>query len=270
MGLPHLIEELRALVEARPIPIDKGRVKKLARDAAQGLKKSLRFRTMDDPLFQTRGFNANRWGYHVGVYSTTDVRGQKVNVPVDVTAGEPETWMGPRYYVKGGSVTSRYSGSGKGYGSKIGMKLSINYQRTPNELLQNLKAVEKEMYSVLIHEVTHLRDLLTHSPAKAGAPSADYHNKPAEVRAFMQQIVDEVLHYAHELGQDDGGWLFTGRLTTDFIENAMEKSGTWERVRRDLTPKNEKLIIKAVTRALGDEWPKLQKLYPDDPWDEEG
>jgi hypothetical protein len=262
--LPHLIAELRAIVEARPIPIDKGKVKKLAHDAAQGLKKNLRFRTMDDPLFQTRGFNANRWGYHVGVYETKDVRGQPVNVPVEVDAKEPETWRGPRRFVTGGSVTSRYHGSGRGYGSKLGMGLSINYQRTPNELLQNLSAVEQEMYSVLIHEVTHLRDLLTHTPAKAGAGSADYHNKPAEVRAFMQQIVDEVLAYVHELGRDDGGWLFTGHPTAYFVDSALDKSGTWERIRRDLTKPNEKLILKAVTRALSDEWPKLQKLYPDD------
>jgi hypothetical protein len=264
--LSHLLAELRSIVEARPIPIDKGKVQKLAHDAATGLKKHLKFRPgdMDGPMFSARGFNANRWGYHVGVYSTTDVMGNPVNVPVDVDASEPETWVGPRHYVKGGSVTSRHHGSGKGYGSKIGMTLSINYQRTPNELLQNTKAVEQELYSVLIHEVTHLRDLLKHTPARAGAGSADYHNKPSEVRAFMQQIVDEVLSYVHKLGRDDGGWLFTGRLSSDFVDSVLDKSGTWERIRRDLTKPNEKLILKAVTRSLSDEWPKLRKLYPDE------
>jgi len=263
--LAHLVAELRSLVEARPIPIDKGKVKKLAREAAQGLKKNLRFRDMDEPLFQNRGFNANRWGYNIGVYETKDVRGQPVNVPVEVDAKEPETWRGPRQYVTGGAVMSRYHGSGRGYGSKIGMRLSINYQRTPNELLQNLKAVEQEMYSVLIHEVTHLRDLLTHTPAKAGGDSGeDYHNKPAEVRAFMQQIVDEVIAYVHELGRDDGGWLFAGSPTADFVDSTLDKSPTWDRIRRDLNKKNEKLILKAVSQALSREWPKLQKLYPDD------
>jgi len=264
--LTELVAELRTLIEARPIPIDKGKIKKLARDTAKGLPKHLKFRPgdMDGSMFSARGFNANRWGYEVGVYSTKDVRGNPVNVPVSIVASEPETWVGPRQWITGGSVTSRYHGSGKGYGSKMQMTVSINYQRSPNDIIANLPAVEKELYSVLIHEVTHLRDLLKHSPAKAGAGSAGYHNKPSEVRAFMQQIVDEVLSYIHELGRDDGGWLFGGPLSSDFAMTAMENSPTWERIRRDLNKKNEKLIIKAVARALSDEWPKLRKLYPDD------
>ena len=86
----------------------------------------------------------------------------------------------------------------------------------------------------------------------------------------MQQIADEVLEDAHKQGADDGGWLFTGTgPSQDFMDSLLRNSGTWERVRGTLTPANQKLVLRGVTRALQDEWPKLQRAYPDDPIDDD-
>jgi hypothetical protein len=253
---------------ARPISIDKGQAKKLAQKAARELPKYLKFRPddMSGPLSQARGYRAT-WGFFVGTYQTTDVMGNPVNVEVEVRAKAPKTWRGPRYWVTGGSVRSHYQagpkGKAVGYGSKIGFRLSINSERSPQDLIDHLSDVEKELYSVIIHEATHLRDLLTHTPAAEEPGAKEYYNKPSEVRAFMQQIVDEVLEYLHERGKDEGGWFFYG-LDRDFVESALDKSDTWDRIRRELTPQNERLILKGVIRSIQDEWSTFKRLYPDD------
>lgn len=81
----------------------------------------------------------------------------------------------------------------------------------------------------------------------------------------MRQISDEVIDYAHAVGRDDPFFL---DLSTRFIENGLDRSKTWERVRKELTEPNRRLILRGVTRALQDEWPKLQELYPqeDEDW----
>lgn len=261
---------------ARPIPVDKAQLQKLADKIVRELPRYLKFRPSDmaSPLYQVRGFNPQKWGFFVDAYSTTDVRGQPVNVPIEVQAKEMRSWSGPRKYVAGGSVKSRYqvspSGKAKGYGSKIGLVVNINTLVSPQELLDNASAVKKEVYSVLIHEVTHLRDLLKHETSEL-RPDQDpsdpdiYYNQPSEVRAFMQQVAEEALEYADDVGQMDP---FLLHLDSGFIERALEKSPTWERVRRHLNRKNTQLMLKGVTRALQDAWPALKKKYPldEDEW----
>lgn len=257
---------------ARPIPIDKAALRKLADKAVRLLPKHLKFRSddMDGPLGYARGFRPD-WGFFLGVYETTDVRGGEVVVSIKVKAkASLGGWSGPRRWVAGGLVRAIYDagprGQGVGYGQKVGLILNINTLASPQDLLDNISGVAKELYSVLIHEVTHLRDLLRHqSPAAENTPETeahDYYNTPTEVRGFMQQVVDEVLDYAEDVARKMGAWGL--HLDTDFVDRALEQSATWERIRKALTPRNTKLILRAVSRALTDEIPKLKKKYPDD------
>ena len=48
------------------------------------------------------------------------------------------------------------------------------------------------------------------------------------------------------------------------VANLLEKSQTWDRIRRQLTPASIKLILRGVTRALQDEWPSLLEKYKDE------
>lgn len=255
----------------RPIPVDKPALAALARDLVRELPKHLKFRPedMDAPLSRARGFTSN-WGFGLGVYETTDVEGGYVAVPITVGWANLEEWSPTRQWIAGGGVTSRYFGP-RGKGSKIGLSININASRTPNEILSHLARVEKEAFSVFIHETTHLRDILKdvehYQKAKETAPS--YYNEPTEVRAFMQQIADEALEYAEDQAKSIGVGTWGITLSSRFLERALELSITWNRVKRELTPANEKLILKGVERALRDEWPRLEKQYPAESVDDE-
>lgn len=249
---------------ARPIPIDKPALAKLAKDLVRELPKHLKFRAddMDGRLSYCRGFTSN-WGFRLGVYETTDVQGAYVAVPITVGWANMENWSPTRQWIASGGVTSRYFGP-KEKGSKIGLKININAVRTPNEILSHLDRVEKEAYSVFIHEVTHLRDILkdvvNYQKAKETTPS--YYNDRTEVRAFMQQIADEAIEYAEGEAKSIGVGTWGITLSTRFVERALEMSITWNRIKRDLSSHNEKLIIRGVERALRDEWPRLEKTWP--------
>lgn len=256
---------------ARPIPVDKPALAALAKQLVRELPKHLKFRPseMDRPLNHQRGFSAN-WGFALGLYETTDVLGFPVTVPVKVNWATMVDWSPTRQWIAGGGVTSRHFGP-RGRGSKIGMFLKINAARSPNDILAHLDRVEKEAFSVLIHEVTHLRDLLqglAEYHDDDGSPDT-YYNSPREVRAFMQQIADEALAYVESQAKLVGVGLWGIQLSSRLIEQALATSLTWDRIRRFLTSRSERLVLRGVERALRDEWPRLAREYPDDPIDDQ-
>lgn len=257
----------RSRTGARPIPVDKAALAALAKQLVRELPKHLKFRAdgMDSPLNHQRGFTAN-WGFSLGQYETKDVRDFPVTVPVQVKWATVDEWSPTRQWIAGGGVQARHY-EPRGLGYKIGMHININASRSPNDILAHLDRVEKEAFSVLIHEVTHLRDLLqgVTTYQRDEVTPENYYNNPREIRAFMQQIAHEVIEYAETQAKilNVGPWGL--RLTGSFIEQALNNSLTWSRIHRPLTPKNEKLIIKGVERALRDEWPRLEKEYPDEP-----
>jgi hypothetical protein len=251
---------------ARPIPINKGMVQNTADKIIRELPKHMKFRDLSSPLYMTRGWTP-KWGFYVGVYETTDVQGYPVNVPVEVGSKSTVVWDSPRRWVDGGAVKSRYradgKGKAKGYGSKWALRINFNSNRSPQDILDNLSGVKRELISVLSHEVTHLRDLLRHKgDAHEDSPDAveRYYNEPTELRAFMRQVVDEVLAHADEVGRDTEG--FGLYLNNNFVDRALESSATWDRIRKHLFPKNRNLLLKAVVRSLQDAWPGLQRKYP--------
>lgn len=261
----------RSRLGARPIPVDKPALAALAQQLVQELPKHLKFRAehMDGPLSRARGFTA-QWGFPLGRYETKDVESYPVVVPITVGWANVDDWSPTRQWIAGGGVNSRYHGP-RGRGYKMALYVNINASRTPNEILNNLSRVEKEAFSVLIHEVTHLRDILKNVEQyqKAKETSEGYYNDPAEVRAFMQQIAHEVVEYVEKLAKDVRVGLWGLTLNGRLMEEALGASLTWARIKRFLTPSNERLVLKGVERALRDEWPRLEKEYPDEPISDE-
>jgi hypothetical protein len=76
-------------------------------------------------------------------------------------------------------------------------------------------------------------------------------------------MADELLREADRLGKDGGAWMLGPEPTGNMIANLLERSNTWERIRRQLSPDSIKTILRGVTRALQDEWPSLLKKYPE-------
>lgn len=248
----------------RPIPIDKPALMALAKDIMAELPKHLRFQDgPETPLYYQRGFNPNTWGFTIQVYYTTDVMGRVVQVPVKVNAKHKVfDFRDPRQYVAGGYV--RATGfKGKDL-DKYLMGVTLSSSRSPQDFLSNKSQVEREIYSVLIHEVTHLRDRFV---GRADTQSTDeveaktYYNRPTEVRAFMQQIVDEVVDYVDSLGRK--GRLWAGPSMYN-LEGGLEASPTWDRIRKMLTPQTKKILLKGVHTGYQDALPELLERYPPD------
>lgn len=250
---------------ARPIPVDKAQARKLAKRIVKELPAELKFHPEDMaryPINRSRGYRPG-WTLPVGTYFVPkDVRGQQVEVPVRVKFKNLEGWGGRRW-IAGGEIDTRFYDRG-GTGDKLAMNLFVNSNAITQNLLDHLGEVEDELFSVIIHEATHLADVLRHEYSGDEAGSDEYYNAPTELRAFMQQISDEVLREADKLGVMGGAWLLGPAPTGDTVHNLLEKSSTWDRIRRQLTPTSTKLILRGVTRALQDEWPSLLEKYKED------
>ena len=137
--------------------------------------------------------------------------------------------------------------------------------------LYDRKQWVESLYSTLIHEASHgaevaflpkkgvykprspsglLKTFMRKHALLPGEPiSRDilrniaYYNSPTEVRAYGQQVVDEVLRAV----------IPTASITSNLIDRALSlRSKVWERILFFLTPKNENHIRKMVWRALTD------------------
>jgi hypothetical protein len=248
---------------ARPIPVDKAQARKLAKRIVKDLPGELRFRPddMQGRIDFARGYRPG-WVLPAGTYLTQTVQGDQVEVPVRVKYKALEEW-GVRRWVSGGGIEVRYHGR-RGYGSKMAMNLFINSGARVQDLLDHLGEVEDELYSVIIHEATHLMDLLKLEYAADDVGEEAYHNAPSELRAFMQQIADELITEAQRLGQTVGAWGLGPSPSGDMVDTLLSRSTTWERIRKSLKPASTKLILRGVTRALQDAWPELLEKYKDE------
>lgn len=247
----------------RAIPVDKAQARKLAQRVVRELPGELRFRAddMQGPINYARGYRPG-WVMPVGTYLADDVQGHRVEVPVRVQFKALEEW-GTRQWVAGGAINTRYRG--RSPGDKLAMNLYINSAAHVQDLLDHLGEVEDELFSVIIHEATHLMDVLVHEyNSDEDAGTEKYYNAPTEIRAFMQQTVDEVLHEADKVGKLGGAWMLGPTPSGDMVNNLLEKSRTWDRIRKQLTPDSTKTILRGVTRALQDEWPSLLEKYKDE------
>jgi len=117
------------------------------------------------------------------------------------------------------------------------------------------------LYSLLIHEATHAAEMdhmkgLTYSPKQIleegdkGKAWGAYINDPSEVRAFMQQVADEVVH---NIGKSDQMHrMLRERAEKDphanqkLLHYGLLLSTTWKAIEGHLTPKSKATILKGV------------------------
>jgi hypothetical protein len=254
----------------RAIPVDKAQAREWAKLIATEIAKEMaswyepgNTQSLAD-RFRVSG--ADKHFFRVGggskSLSLENVRGEKVDVPVWVFLHYPRSSTPGIEYIPGGFVRSKSSGK---YKIPVQLGIRVDARLSPDRYLGRhaREQITKEVYSVLIHEMTHLRDLMKSSPANQGLSEGEgrreYVNRPHEVRAFMQQVIDEVLEQQEQIAKETEGW---GLDTSwDWIESRLAQSFSWNDVKKDLDAKNKKLVLKAVARAVADEHPKLMKKY---------
>jgi hypothetical protein len=152
-----------------------------------------------------------------------------------------------------------------------GVTLYLNGALTPADLLSESRqqpmwtckhetCIAYGLYSLLIHEATHAAELamgkkqhLDYSPSevkeRGEAAYGPYVNDASEVRAFLQQIVDEVTNHA---GNETLREHFRGgpNPSRALVDAALSLSTTWSLIEKHLTSSNRVRILKAVYEAL--------------------
>ena len=124
----------------------------------------------------------------------------------------------------------------------------------------------KRLYISLLHEATHAVDIIKKhefddklisdadkriSLEERGIDFKEYVNNPVELRAFMQQIIEEVLEVSkNSYFQKDIQKVPVNKRKQEWVKNALEDSETWEKVSYYLNVHNKNKILKAVYTAI--------------------
>lgn len=226
----------------RPIQVDPGVLNRVVKHLWGSFLSYLDEREKADPR---KGIPA---GVHIetAFESVQNVRGERVQLAVKLIGKnfkDPIQVTGSLY---------RLTGPGE-----IHIYLTIS-QATPGAvkeaLTHNLYGdVETQFWGVVQHEIVHAMDVinsLSYTP-KGETQNKDlpanywqkYYNDPAELRAYMSQIAQEVI--MPDEGEPEGSfsnWLMAG----------IRESETWRKVSPYLTPASKKKLLQGVVQYLQD------------------
>ena len=109
--------------------------------------------------------------------------------------------------------------------------------------------VKDEAFDVLVHELTHKVDVYF----KPTAPTSqrvlteeemdlqEYYNKPGEVRAFMREVIEQVMRILVRLPMP---W-----NVNEEVKRALKWSNSWARIYPHLNEKNKQLVLWNVYQA---------------------
>lgn len=216
-------------VAARPIKLDKRGIKKEANELARKIWSDVKKLPQDEPIGK----------YVINFEMTiTNVVGETVPVLV-VVRSNPSS--GP-YTVTGG-------GAGKARGGEA-ILIQINASHNPPMFSPN-SSLDRELYKLLLHELSHIADKF-----KKTAPTTrrikredevdpkEYYNKPTEVRAFMQEVVEDVRRYFPKISRK-----FNQK---DTMKYSLNLSDTWNHIKPHLNRKNKNKILSAVWNEIQD------------------
>jgi len=217
---------------ARPIRIDRAEVQRVS-----GLALAEFERVLKDVPDGASFAQVYRRPYYEGPrpftrFDAVDVRGQPVRVNMYVGfQGLPK-----RALVAG--VTE----------GKRDMYVLANALMPKAELL---RALRKELFAVVAHEVTHLIDVLpdmgeNDNVIRTEDAAREYFNRPPEVRGWMRQIYEEIRDEVH---QAQAAGVNLGRAITD----ALGRNPSWRDASPYLSPKNRKTMLNGLVTAFGDD-----------------
>lgn len=204
----------------RPIPMDKGSLHQLA----AGLEQVLAGESGQAPLGRQVLYRTET--------ALRDVRGAYKAVKVQLQAMPSES---------GSFITSG------GYGRNT-LVVNVNGSVPAARLARAAAAgtLAPRIYEALIHEATHAADVFARGIVPdPGQDLEGYANEPREVRAYLQEVVDEVVtrghapELLHVFGPSKG------------LQYALQTSPTWERLSPLWTEANRRRVIRAVAQAVG-------------------
>ncbi len=254
----------RYRVATRPIPIDKREVVRfVAKELAPDILRWLQRQPEDDPIGAVQGVASG-----VIEVESSDGKGTlRAYVYVESKAARGK-WAA----VLGGSSGKRKWEKGE---ARVQVTLWLNGALSPKEWLDedpvtggrmqpypgcsSERCLAYGLYSILTHELTHAAESMFEGREPTyyqRGPEGEqvvtdevaYINDPKEIRAFMQQVVDEVLRYATTPMIRDNA-----KNPKHLIDLSLKLSTTWKAIDPHLTRANRSRILKAVYGALSQE-----------------
>lgn len=223
----------------RAIRIDKNRIRSLAQELTEVLKRFVARRTapLDDRVISS-GF----------VYWSLNVRKQEVPSRI-VLAARPS------------SSHEMFTGGAKGTHTPTGEPVvvvwvngSIPADKIHDSCSRFPGVVEKYIYRILIHELTHVADIV---PESAGREEqevyedlAAYYNSPHEVRAYLQEVLDEVASHIHQFEK-----LRRVLGTTLAVSSTLGLSRAWADIEPYLNETNKRRFYRAVAQLAREHTP---------------
>jgi hypothetical protein len=260
---------LRRFLTARPIHIDKAVIRRLVEGTLVPQLKSWlkRHPHPDKPIGSSNSSALAEGSFYV---DSVD-RSEQIRIDVEVVSISA---TGKAFPVLGGGAGKRKFEEGEAHAQ---VTLWLNGGLSPNEYLatngenrdlskyvtdrfQPLGGCTSEacvpygLYSILIHETTHVAESMfrkklqyEYDENKKVKDQGKYVNDPAEVKAFMQQIVDETVGSGTKLQEH-----FRGN-PRKLIDMSLRMSTTWKLIEKNLTARNRNVILSAVYSAFSEE-----------------
>lgn len=229
---------------ARPIPIDKAYLKRLAQESADKVLAWVNKETgigsrewVLTPFWDLRqglGLHVRMPDIEISRVIRKDGRGwvsSERSIQFWVTCEKKATKeRGRLKVVRSGRYTTWEDDSW--------LSIFLHGDLTGADLDGYRRVLAGELYSVLLHEVTHIVEMagnkVTESDHTRGLSRAEHTNHPLEVRAYMQQVADEVEGFGN-------------------FREGLHASPTFRGIRRHLTEANRRLLVRGVYRHWRDE-----------------
>jgi len=218
---------------ARAVRLDRSALRGLMRDLSRSIEKKVRRKDPDEPL-----------GASALAKIPFDVRGVDGSlIPTQVVVRSKPS-PSP-FFVTGGGA-GRMSSTGE---PAIVIELNGRY---PAGAYADVGFMGRDLWKHLIHEVTHVADKYRPTPKETTRhvktedelDQREYYNDPGEVRAYMQEVVDQVLSVLPKMREafDEN----------EAVEYALKASPTWREIRPHLNRRNSARILKAVYQEARD------------------
>lgn len=260
-----LHKDARKKVAARPIPIDKGMLASLVtEDLVPAIKRWLmKHPRPDQPIGNVQRITDEHiWISKVGggeVQAEVLVAARKAdkdNLPV---IGASASRTGLITLVLNGAFTPNklLGRDGDGVDFGFGSKYKHDYFQ-PLSGCKTFQCLPYGLYSHLIHEVTHVAEqhlsmgVPTYSPAEVREKGEEvwdsYVNDPMEVRAFMQEIVDQATDFARRYPD-----IKTRMDPQEWVGVLLTMSTTWGIIEKHLSSVGRRKILKALYSELARE-----------------
>lgn len=216
----------------RAIRLEKSRILWIAEELTELLKRFTARKTspLDDAVISS-----------TFTYFLPNVRGEEVSCRI-VLASRPS------------SSHELITGGAKGTHTPTGKPIvivwvngSIPADRVHDSCARFPGVMAKYIYKVLIHELTHMADVI---PESAGREEqevyedlAAYYNAPHEVAAYLQEVLDEVESHIHQFDKLRGILGSTRAATV-----TLELSRAWADIEPYLNEKNKRRFYRAVAQ----------------------